>query len=272
VRKALLGVLCTLSCLFAVFEDMETGTRAEGMAGAFTAVADDACAIHFNPAGLAQVEKFNGCVLYKLLYSGVGENLHNATLNAALPLGRLGTVGASLQDMGFALDQERALTLSHGFRLAKDLHLGYGLAGYMVSMQDMGSGFALGLDLALHARLYKRWAVGFMAHNLNMPRIGASEKNFLPRLLNFGISFTPATGIVSSVDVSKEVGKPTRLAVGQEFSIVEDLLVLRAGVRTEPVRFGFGLGTGTRNIHVDYAVATHPELALTHNLGLSVSF
>lgn len=40
--------------LCAVFDDYIPSARARGMGGAFTAVADDATSIFFNPAGLAQ--------------------------------------------------------------------------------------------------------------------------------------------------------------------------------------------------------------------------
>src|SRR5438876_11383514 len=40
------------------------GVRAQGMAGAFTAVADDATATWWNPAGLAGGALFNGLVEY----------------------------------------------------------------------------------------------------------------------------------------------------------------------------------------------------------------
>lgn len=272
MKYAVLGVLILLSLSSAVFENMESGTRAEGMAGAFTAVGNDACTVHFNPAGLSQIDRINVYTFYELLFGGIGENLHNATLNAAVPFGRAGTLGVSVQEMGFALSSERSLTAGYGVGLLKDLSVGAGLVGYNLYMKDMGSAFALGIDLGLHARLYRRWTVGFSAHNLNMPQMGTNVKTYLPRVLNVGLAYTPADGIVSALDVSKEVGQPTRVAVGGEFRIVENLLTLRAGVLTEPVRLAVGLGTGTRNIHLDYALLTHSSLPATHNLGLSVVF
>jgi hypothetical protein len=273
VKHTIAGLLVVLSLSFGIFEDLESGTRAEGMAGAFTAVADDACAIHYNPAGLSQLHRISVYTYYKLLYGGLGENLHNGALNGTIPLpNRFGTVGISLQDMGFVLDNERCLTVSHGFGLFKDLNFGYSLAGYSIGMKDLGQAFAVGIDVGLHARLYRRWTVGFFAHNLNMPQFGKDDKTYLPRLLDFGIAYTPVTGITSSLDAAKEVGKATRIAFGQEFQIVENLLTLRAGVQTEPVRFSFGLGTGTGNIRLDYALLTHADLPLTHNVGLSIVF
>lgn len=273
MRHTLLGILAIFALSHAVFEDMEAGARPEGVAGAFTAVADDPSAVHFNPAGLQQVERFSLYTFYKLLYGGLGANLHNATMTAAVPIHpRVGTLGISIQEMGFALSSERALTVAHGIALLKDLNFGYGLTGYNIALKDLGQAFAFGLDVGLHARIYKRWNIGFFAHNLNMPQVGLDEKTYLPRLLNLGLAYIPASGIVSSLDVSQEVGKPARFAFGQEFQIVENLLTLRAGVQTEPVRMAFGLSTGVRNIHLDYAMTTHPEMPLTHNLGLNIRF
>ena len=48
MKKILVFSLLICSFCFAVFEDMETGARADGMANAMTAVADDASAIQFN--------------------------------------------------------------------------------------------------------------------------------------------------------------------------------------------------------------------------------
>jgi hypothetical protein len=273
VKKTIGCVLLALGVSFGIFENMESGARADGMAGAFTAVADDASAIHFNPAGLNQIHRTNVYGFYELLFGGVDENLHNATLNAAVPLpGGWGTAGASIQEMGFVLNSERSLTLSHGFGLGKDLNVGYSLIGYNVAMKDLGQAFAFGVDVGFHAKLAKRWGIGFSAHNLNLPSIGRDVKTELPFLLNFGLAYMPVSGITSTFAVSKENGQATRLAVGQEFEIVQNLLTLRAGVQTEPVRFTFGLGTGTGNIHLDYALLTHSDLPLTHNVGLSVTF
>ena len=39
------------------FVEVETGARAMGMGGAFVAVADDVTALHWNPAGLATLDR-----------------------------------------------------------------------------------------------------------------------------------------------------------------------------------------------------------------------
>jgi len=252
-----------------MFEDNESGVRPDGMAGAFTAVADDVSAADYNPAGLFQVGSLQFAGFGKLLYGGVGAGLHTAYLSGGGPVGPAGTVVVRLQETGFSLMSQRSAKLAHGFRLARDLAFGYGLNGYNLVQKDHGQGFAFGVDVGLFARIYRVWTAGFYAHNMNMPRIGSSD---LPRLVVVGLGFSPEPGIQSAVDLSKEPGRPTRISVGQELRIVQDHLTLRAGVQTEPVRLCLGLRVGLPQLHLDYALQTHTVLPLTHNAGLTVEF
>jgi hypothetical protein len=273
MRKIVILLICIVSFGFAIFEDLESGARAEGMAGAFTAVADDPSAIQFNPAGLNQLEKMSLTSFYKILFGGVGVNLHNVCVDFAYPLNKTtGVVGVSIQEMGISMHSEKVLTVSHGFNLIRDIAFGYNIRGYALTQQNFGTGYTLGIDFGVLTRIYKRWQTGFFIQNINNPKLGSVIKYNLPRLINFGVAYRPTYGITSTMDISKEVGKPTRILLGQEFQIIEDFLTVRAGIQTEPIRFAFGLRSGMKNIYIDYAVTTHPELPLTHNFGLAVSF
>lgn len=255
--------------VYALFEENASGVRAEGMAGSFCAVADDLSALDFNPAGLAFVQERQFQSFYKLLYGGLGANLHTFQAGLAMPLRRFGCLAGRIQETGFEFQSQRSLKLGHGFLLGEGLAFGYGINGYNLVQQDLGSGYAFGLDVSLFARVARFWTVGFYSHNINRPRIGSSE---LPYVLVLGLGFSPREGIQSSLQVSKEPGMPTRIALGQELEVVSDYLILRAGVQNEPVRFALGLGTGLRRFGIDYALTTHPVLPFTHNFALRVKF
>ncbi len=252
-----------------MFEDTESGVRAEGMAGAFAAVADDLSAVDFNPAGLHHLRTRSFVGVFKLLYGGAGTGLHTGSACIGLPLGRLGAVAVRMQETGFELQSQRSFKLAHGLVLADGLALGTGVSVYNLHQRDYGNGYAVGFDVGMWGRVYRYWTVGCYIHNLNMPSIGSSD---LPRLLSFGLGYSPKPGIQSAVDISKEPGKPTRLSVGQEFRIVQDHLTVRAGVQTEPVRMCFGLRAGTERLHLDYALVSHPVLPFTHGFGVAFDF
>jgi hypothetical protein len=271
-RGIVIGLTALAAALpaWAAFEDLESGVRPQGMGGAFTAVADDPSAIHWNPAGLAALEEIELIALYKHLFGGP-EGLHNATLDVALPT-RWGHFGASLQEVGFELESERVLTLSGALQLTEDLAVGLNAVGYQLYQKRFGTGLAVGFDVGLLATVYRRWRLGFFAHNLNNPTLGADYRYDLPRLVNVGLAYIPFEGVISSLDLSKEVGKGTRLQAGQEFAIFDDLLVLRAGIQTEPARYSAGLGTRIERLRFDYAVQNHEVLPLTHQVSFGYRF
>ncbi|MBU0599357.1 hypothetical protein KJ997_01065, partial [bacterium] len=51
----ILIILIFPTSIFAAFEDKILGSRAQGLGGAFTALANDYNAIYYNPAGLSKL-------------------------------------------------------------------------------------------------------------------------------------------------------------------------------------------------------------------------
>lgn len=119
----LLGLLLIVPAptVFASFDDQTSGARAPGMADAFTAVADDADAISYNPAGLIQLEDSQISTQYGELVKGLtdGSSLKTTYLGYALPLTRgYRTLGFAFNNYQAAnLMNERTMIMSYGQRL-----------------------------------------------------------------------------------------------------------------------------------------------------------
>lgn len=101
----------------AAFTDLGAGARAPGMAGAFSAVADDAYAVHYNPAGLALLERPQAALSHSRLHLGLtdGSSLSLSDILYAHPSRRLaGTLAVSWQRFSLAdLYSESAYGLSY---------------------------------------------------------------------------------------------------------------------------------------------------------------
>ncbi|MBN1384596.1 MAG: type IX secretion system membrane protein PorP/SprF [Elusimicrobia bacterium] len=69
----LIFLLPTAYCLHPAFKDSGWGTRPCGMGGAFVAVADDANAPLWNPAGIKYLTRLEGNFMYAKLYAGLDE-------------------------------------------------------------------------------------------------------------------------------------------------------------------------------------------------------
>ena len=124
MRALLAAALTLLLCpsARAAFLDLGAGARAPGMGDAFTALADDAYAIHYNPAGLAQLDRPQFSAAYSKLYLGLsdGSDLGTSELMYAHPLagGKNGVLGFGWERFSLSgLYTEQTLTASYGRRI-----------------------------------------------------------------------------------------------------------------------------------------------------------
>src|SRR2546425_12637685 len=92
----------------------QVGERAQGMGGAFVAVADDASAIYWNPAGLANVYQFDS----QLSASGAPGS-DPGTVRGSDPRtagSQTLFIGAAMPALGFAYYRTRTAVLAPGSR------------------------------------------------------------------------------------------------------------------------------------------------------------
>ncbi|MBU0507353.1 PorV/PorQ family protein [bacterium] len=89
----------------APFLGIAVGARAVGMGGAFTAVANDATALYWNPAGIAGMEKFSA----NLVHTDWLADLSFDVVGAVLPMGDAGVLGAQITLLSMP-DQEITTT------------------------------------------------------------------------------------------------------------------------------------------------------------------
>ncbi len=224
---AALALLLAFACpARAAFEDEGAGARAAGMGNAFTAIADDAYALHYNPAGLALLARPELAMSYTRHFMGLTDDseLSTSFLGYAHPLpGGNGTLGGAWQQ--FALNpaayREQTLYLSYGRPVAKDLGPGdlYGgltakylrrsFGSFPEAANAMGgaSGFdstgpdsaltnsssagAIDADLGLLYRFKRHYAIGLALQHVNEPNVafGAGETDRLARSASLGLAY-----------------------------------------------------------------------------------
>lgn len=224
MRRALLAalVLFAAATARAAFEEMGAGARAPALGDAFTALADDVYAIHYNPAGLAQLERPQLGAAYSRLYSGLsdGSEIGTSQLAYAHPLsrGKLGTIGASWERFSVSsLYAEQSLAFAYGRRVAESrsggaLSLGGSLKYLHRSFTrtaeagtSCSSGLCNGgadpllsgpnskgvpdLDLGVLYRFPRRFQVGLAITHLTSPDVGFSGGDRVERGIALGGAF-----------------------------------------------------------------------------------
>lgn len=76
----------------AKFLSIGVGPRANSMGGAFSAVANDASSMYWNPSGIAYLDKFEGIFTYTEMFAGINLNY----FGVVIPAGKNGNIGVNV--------------------------------------------------------------------------------------------------------------------------------------------------------------------------------
>jgi hypothetical protein len=285
VFLAAAGLVLSAAPAHAIFDDLEVGPRARALGGSYAGLSEDATGVHYNPAGLVRMTDYD---FYATLFYPYDQRflLVNA-VSVAIPAGTWGTVGVGYTDFrveyqDVTLSVERTFTVAHGIRLMEDLTsslaFGYALHVYnldyptvSVSGVDLGSETTVGLDIGFAARLYDRTTAGVYFTNVNNPEMGDPVATDLPQRVSGGIAYRPYDGVVTAVEIEKELGEDIQYHGGVEFRVA-DPLALRFGASSHPNLFDVGAGLHYGNAQVDLTYTHHPVLDHTLHYGVGLRF
>jgi protease-4 len=142
----------------------ESGVRATGMGGAYSAIAEDTSALFYNPAGLAKPG---------FQYSYMEDDLarHEGSQSGVDRAIKLGSFGYD-QRTFHGLNNEYAEVYTYGFGVRTTTGLDYGLSyKHIVQENPDNVGNAWAADLGLLAHLTSEWRMGLTAQNFSQGNV-----------------------------------------------------------------------------------------------------
>lgn len=290
VSLALLMVLSAIALAdgvgaFSAFKS-GVGARALAMGGAFVAVADDATAVLWNPAGLAQVAdtRISGMTtdLYGLgiTHQYVGAVTTFANLGIGLSWERAAVGGQEVSGtgtVGGAFTWNESLILGTLATNIMDVALaGVSLKYYMADSGLGDSASGIGFDLGVLVNLGDMFVLGVNAADLGGTKVSwdGGATDIVSGLYKAGVAMKLVDGkliLAADMDfVGTDLGDAH---MGIEFQVV-DALALRAGVvltdAFQNSHFGVGAGINVAGLYVDAAYIL--EGTLGNTLLLSAEF
>ncbi|MCX6170736.1 MAG: hypothetical protein NTX65_15455 [Ignavibacteriales bacterium] len=267
--KRVLATLFVLLFLFCnCFGQMGVGAREISLARSNLSSSNDVFSLFNNPAGLSIIKFREIGIFYSPAPFGLSE-LSNAAAVYCEPTS-LGSFSGGFSLYGFDLYKETEITIGFGRSLSKNLSVGLTTTFHNVSIKNYGSKGILIFNLGAIARLNDLLGFGFLIENITRSTIG-NESNQIPTVIWLGTDLHFTKKISFNAAIQKEIGFNPSLRLGTEYSIL-DFLILRIGVSGEPDTYCGGFGIVYNFIQADYAVSSHPDLGLTHQLGLIIRF
>ncbi len=269
--------------------------RSLAMGKAFTAIADDAQAGYFNPAGLFQLNAQEVIAAHSELYGGARMEY----IGYALPTREYGTVSLTIVNYGAEgndsrtpgnnrysgyIFSENAYSVAYGYNPLHWLGLGASLKIIAKNLaQYSGAGF--GADIGVLTRNLGPFSFGLVWQNAVQPRMTlATIPEIYPTALRAGAAVRlisdrlRATFDLNCTDFLTSSRRDFTPRGGVELELVPRLLVSRAGFDPNEISLGLGLQKhwGKMGLGVDYALLLHHHsryrLPPTHKLGVFASF
>lgn len=281
----------------ALFLGIGPGARAAALGEAYTAVADEASAMYWNPAGLSRVEK-RSLHLMHANYLGAADFEYFAFGHNA---GRFGAWGLGVQNVSSkGIPQTDANGVSGGTFSTDDtaFSLGYalavssgawsggalGLAAKTISSRVASTAHAYAFDVgALSPLLWGgRLRLAATVSNVGSKLKFDRDSEGLPRVARLGAALRPASWWLASLDVAFPSYESPYVALGGEAvlgSAAEVQAAARAGFNSRALSdvsgftgVSFGLGLSAGGWSFDYGLVPLGTLGLAHRLSLNVRF
>lgn len=271
------------------FLKIGVGARPLALGEAYTALADDALALSWNPAGLSRTPHLSVVLAHTAYLESI--NFEHAAVALKLPMGLAvggalqfqtvgdvtgrdntgaATGGLSPKDMAFALGAAQSLGV-----------VSVGLAGRFVKSElaDAANTVAFDAGVLTGPMLGDRVRLGATAANLGGKLKFDDASNPLPVTYRAGgaVRFSPAF-LVSADAILRRDNKPVA-AGGVEWNLPATsgwTFAVRGGYNTRTAGdvggltgLSAGLGFGFKTLQIDYALVPLGDLGLTHRLSLS---
>ncbi|MBN2367275.1 MAG: PorV/PorQ family protein [Calditrichaeota bacterium] len=261
---------------------MGVGAQALSLGKAYTALASDATAIYWNPAGLAIQNPYQVYFMHSVLFFDTNFDY----LAGSLPTRSMGSFGLGIlylnsgsfdqrnelnQELGSFGISDMAFMLSWAKELFPNFSAGINYKLVTQNVLDY-SGTGHGFDLGLRTRLFDRLETGVMVMNLLTPKMKlAYESETYPMQVRVGAAMPFLENkLIVSMDIAKIIGwESAILNIGTEYRAMENLSI-RGGVNNG--RVTLGLGFTWNQVGVDYGHKNVSEFGLNHTFAVKYAF
>lgn len=275
------------------FLKLGAGARAAGMGEAYSAAADKADAIYWNPAGLTRIENHSISFTHASLFEGIsyefigyGQKLKNA-----------GAFGIGIQYLSPGTIKE---TDSSGFETGtsfspKDISIataysrliggfGFGISGKYIRSKIIKTASTFAVDMGILSPEFseKKLRLSFVIQNLGGKLKFDRESDPLPFNVKMGGALFLTENWIGALDINFPRDNKPYLALGTEYRVSYDdnwNFAGRLGFNSKTAgdisglsEFSFGLGTKFKQIELDYALIPFGSLGLTHKISLGINF
>jgi len=265
------------------------GARSLAMGGAYVALANEASAPYWNPAGLTQIDGHQFLAMYAPFFEKTSYNF----LSYVHPLGKMGNLAISdvflysegyeeVDDGGNVLGTSQsifnnAVSISYANKVYGRIFLGASLK-LIHERVTKYSGNGQGIDLGMLFKPSNGLSIGFAVQNVLQPEVTLRyDPNVYKMNLKGGLALNAFSNrLILTADVNKLADEKEYFSAGMEISPWEKTasslkrVDLRVGCN-QLQTFTCGLGLKIKSLSLDYAFNTH-DMGNLHKFALTFAW
>ena len=267
MRILLLFIFLSLFTL-QIFPQYNPGARQISIANSDVALANDVFTLFGNPAGLSQINWREVGIYYSPAPFGLTE-LSNGYVAYHEPFS-FGSLAIGGMTYGFDLYRESKVLLGYSYNYDNDFFIGLAVNYHTFSIKNYGNTGVFYFNVGGLVYIIEGLRWGFLVDNINRATVADTDDQ-IPMILSTGFSFDILENLSLNFSLEKDIRYNPSIQFGIDYNIIQ-YISLRLGTSNEPSRFTAGVGINYSIISLDYAFFTHPDLGLTHQAGIILSF
>jgi len=265
---------------------LDANARPVGMGGAYTALATDANALLYNPAGLGRIRNHEATFMHNQYFQGISQEYaayaspYGLGANVNLfSFGRVQKTSLSNPDgdgMGVTSLTDLAASAGYGHGIGADMSLGLGVKYLRSSLAGItAQGFAADLGALYAVPAARGLTFGCAVQNIGPKIKFKNEQENLPLNVRFGSAYAFKLGSqrsVVSADVTKERSENVLFNGGFE-TIIMGMMAVRAGFNSRnDAGLGITAGVGWiyQKLSLDYAIVPYGDIGIAHRVSVTL--
>jgi hypothetical protein len=271
------------------FLKVGVGARPAAMAGAFSALSDDASACFWNPAGLVDARPLELFFMHHRFIADMSQSaagfvfdISRVRLGASMNYFDMGELerrgGNSILPEGVFSPFDLSLGLSAAYQVKENLSAGM-TARFVHEDLDSETAHAVLFDIGIKSRtMIPGLTAALTVRNLGTQLKYGSKGYDAPRLVSVGAAYSHSLPWAhSALALSAEIISPrdndTRFAIGTEYSY-KDFLFGRMGYCSglDKESLSYGMGINYLNLRFDYAFVPFTDLGNSHRFSFIYGF
>lgn len=265
----LLNLLTALSfsfCTYAQSGDIpfHPGAASGGMGLAQTAYISP-WASHYNPGLMPWME--NGSFAAGIENRFLTSELMGQGFAGVLPFNN-SAAGLSFVNHGFSTYQRSRIGASYGLKLSDYIALGVGINYDMINFGDIyGKSQAISASVGFTAKLSDDVMLAANVFNPTRSQFSENSDESIPTILSIGGRYHFSDKMSALLELEKDINFKPSLKIGIEY-LPHEIVFLRAGFKTQPNIYSFGLGVKLKDFRIDMSTWVHPVLGTSPMLSL----